>query len=168
MVTPKQKKAARRNIQKARQTWKSMSPRRRALAQPQGKGRARPGTTGQGNYFRIELRPSREFVTFRFQDVGDPGHIQRLAGKRQSGSWSTQAWLISKSDAHFDGNRLIPDTSDVRELFQTLGTRPRHRKADIFTAKDRPNVPEKFKPTVAQQRARRENIEKARGVRHKG
>lgn len=144
-----------------------MSPREHSLAQPEGRERAKPGTKGEGDYFRIVVRSKDEFVTFRNQDIGEPGHIQRLAGKRSSGSWDTQAWLISKEDAHIEGNRLIPDTDDAREVIEKLGSEPKHIKADIFEAKDRPNVPESEKPTPAQQRARMENIEKAQQARRK-
>ena len=159
------KKKAKKNIKKAQKKWQDMSPREHSLAQPEGRKRAKPGTKGEGDYFRIVVRSKDEFVTFRNQDIGEPGHIQRLAGKRSSGSWDTQTWLISKKDAHIEGNRLIPDTDDAREVIEQLGSEPKHIKADIFEAKDRPNVPESEKPTPAQQRARMENIEKAQKAR---
>ena len=55
---------------------------------------------------------------------------------------------------------------DARELFAKLGSEPRHVKGDVFEAKDRPNVPEREKPTAAQQRARSTNIKKAQAARH--
>jgi hypothetical protein len=97
--------------------------------------------------------------------VGEKGHIQRLAGKRSSGSWDTHAWLISKDDAHLDGATLVADTDDARKLVEALGTKPKHVKGDVFEAKDRPNVPESKKPTEAQQRVRLENIKKAQQAR---
>jgi hypothetical protein len=165
MTSTKQKEAAKENIKKAQQRWQEMTPREHALAQPEGRKRAKPGTKGEGDYFRIVVRPKEEFTTFRYQDVGEKGHIQRLAGKRSSGSWDTQAWLISKGDAHLEGATLVADTDDARKLIDALGTKPKHVKGDIFEAKDRPNVPESKKPTEAQQRARRENIKKAQQAR---
>src|SRR5262249_47435438 len=109
MATMKQRQAARKNIRKAQAAWKSMSQRQHSRAQPEGRSRKRPGTGGQGNYYRVRVRPKQEFVTFRTQDVGEPGHVQRVAGKRSSGSWDTQTWLISKDDAHVEGGKLIPD-----------------------------------------------------------
>jgi len=41
-----------------------------------------------------------------------------------------------------------------------------HSSADMFEAKPRPKVPEKDKPTKAQQQARRENIKKAQRAAH--
>ena len=143
MATNKQKTSARKNIKKAQAKWKEMTPRQRALAQPEGRSRAKVGTQGGGEYSRIVVRPKGDFTTFRYHDVGDKGHIQRLAGKRSSGSWDTQAWLISKTDAHLDDGRLIPDTADARNLLETLGTKPKHVEGDVFEAKDRPYVPEK-------------------------
>lgn len=161
MTTNKQKTAAKKNIKKAQTKWKEMTPRQRALAQPEGRSRAKVGTQGGGEYYRIVVRPKGDFTTFRYHDVGDKGHIQRLAGKRSSGSWDTQAWLISKNDAHLDSGQLIPDSADARDLLKKLGTKPKHVKGDIFEARDRPNVPEKVKPTPAQTRARLANIKKA-------
>src|SRR5207247_548128 len=88
MTTAKQRQAARQNVKKAQAAWKGMSHTEHARAQPQGRGRKKPGTGGGGEFFRIVVRDKSEFVTFRNQDVGGPGHLERLAGKRQSGSWS--------------------------------------------------------------------------------
>jgi hypothetical protein len=165
MATQKQRTAARTNVKKAQAAWRGMTHLEHDRAQPQGRGRKKPGTTGRGEFFRIVVRPKSEFVTFRTQDVGGPGHIERLAGKRRSGSWDTQAWLVSKQDAHIEGRKLIPDTSDARDLFATLGTKPTHVKRDVFQAKDRPNVPEREKPTAAQKRAWSKNIKKAQAAR---
>lgn len=165
MVTTKHKDAAKtaamENVKKAQQKWQGMTSREHAMAQPEGKKRAKPGTTGEGDYYRIVVRSKDQFSTFRYHDVGDKGHIMRLAGKRASGSWDTQAWLISKEDAHMDGDRLVADTSDARNLLETLGSMPMHVKGDVFEAKDRLNVPEARKPTAAQTKARLENIKKA-------
>ena len=166
MATQKQREAAKRNVKKAQAAWKSMSHEEHARSQPEGRQRQKPGMTGAGDYFRIQVRPKDEFVMFRTQDVGDEGHIQRLAGKRQSGSWATQTWLVSKQDAHMQDGTLVPDSAEARDLFEQLGSRPVHVKGDIFQAMDRPNVPEREKPTKAQERARHENIKKAQAARH--
>ena len=142
-----------------------MTPRKGALARPEGKKRAKPGTKGEGDYFRIVVRSKDEFATFRYQDVGEKGHILRLAGKRSSGSWDTQAWLISKDDAHIENDTIVSDTDDARRLIETLESKPTHVEGDVFKAKDRPNVPESKKPTDAQQKARLENIKKAQQAR---
>ena len=127
----------------------------------EGKKRAKPGTKGEGDYYRIVLRAGEDFTIFRFQDVGEKGHIMRLAGRRRSGSWDTQAWLISKTDAHMEGDTLVPDTEDAKKLIESLGSKPKHGKGDVFEAKDRPNIPENAKPTEAQKRARLANVKKA-------
>ena len=166
MATTKQIAAARKNIKKAQKALREMSHSERARAQPQGRGRKKPGTTGEGKFFRIEVRPSEEFVTFRNQDVGEPGGIERLAGKRESGSWDTVTWLVSKDFAHVEGKNRIPDHPDAKSLFEDLGSTPKHVKGDVFSAKDTPNVPEKAKPTAAQKKVRAANIEKAQAARH--
>jgi hypothetical protein len=165
MATQKQRELARKNIRKAQTAWESMSHRQHAQAQPQGRKRKKPGTGGEGNYFHVGVRPKKEFVTFRTQDVGGPGHIQRVAGKRRSGSWDTVKWLISKEDAHVEGEKLIPDTDEALELLAKLGSEPMHVKGDVFEARPTQNIPEWEKPTLAQKRARRANIKKAPATR---
>jgi hypothetical protein len=161
MATKKQVAAAKRNIKKAARVWKSMSHREHALAQPQGRGRAKPGTVGKGKFYRIVLRPKEEFVLFRNQDVGRSGHIERLAGKRANGRWATQSWLISKQDAHRSDGTLVGDTAAARKVLGALRTKPKLVKGDIFAAKDRRNIPEREKPTPRQRKAQAANIKKA-------
>ena len=164
MATEKQRAAARRNIKKAQQAWQAMSHAQHDRAQSQGRKRMKPGTKGAGGFYRIQVRPRDGFVTFRTQDVGSRGHLERVAGKRQSESWETQAWLIGKQDAHVEGDKLIPDTADARNLLSKLGTEPIHLKGDIFEARDRPDIPESQRPTGAQQRRRMENIKETQAV----
>lgn len=129
--------------------------------------RRSPGSGGEGEYYHVEVRPRKDFVSFRTQDVGDPGHIQRVAGKRETGSWGTVKWLIGKEDAHVDGDRLVGDTKDAKDLLKKLGSHPVHKKGDIFEAKPRKNVTERSKPTTAQNKARSQNIKKAQTARRK-
>jgi hypothetical protein len=126
MATEKQRQAARENIKKAQARWRAMSPRQRARAQPEGRARRKAGSTGEGDYYHVEVRPKSEFVSFRTQDVGQPGHIQRVAGKRSSGSWNTVKWLISKEDAHVQDGKLVPDTQDAQGVLEKLGSQPVH------------------------------------------
>lgn len=166
MPTARQREAARENVRRARQAWKGMSPLARSRAQPEG-DRAKPGSSGAGEFFHIEVRPKGEFKTFRTQDVGESGGIERVAGKRSSGSWDTQKWLISKEHAHLEDGKLIADSADARKVFEQLGSAPTHVGADRFKAKPRPNVPEGDKPTAAQKKARERNIEKAQQARQR-
>jgi hypothetical protein len=129
--------------------------------------RASPGTGGQGEYYHVEVRPGDDFVTFRTQDVGDPGHIQRVAGKRESGNWATVKWLIGKEDAHVEDGKLVGDTQEVKDLLRKLRTKPVLRKGDVFESKPRRNVPERSKPTAAQKRARTQNIKKAQTAKRR-
>lgn len=143
-----------------------MSPRARARTQPEGRSRAKPGAKHDGDFYHIEVRSRREFHTFRPQDVGKKGRIERVAGKRPSGSWDTQKWLIGKEHAHRVRDRLVADTADARNVLSVLAAPPKHISGDRFEAKPRPNVPEQEKPTTAQRRARTRNIRKAQAARH--
>lgn len=129
-----------------------------------GRTRAKPGMQGEGKYYRIVTRPKEDFVTFRYQDVGRRGHALRLAGRRRSGSWDTQAWLISKADAHPQGGTLVAETPAAKMILSKLGSRPVHLTADIFRARPRRDIPEAEKPTSAQRRAQLTNIRKAQAV----
>ena len=119
-----------------------------------GRKRQKPGSGGQGNYYHIEVREGDDFETFRTQDVGDPGHLQRVSGKRASGSWATVKWLIGKEDAHVEDGKLVGDTKDAKDLLKKLRSKPVQIRGDRFEAKSRRNVPERSKPTSAQTRAR--------------
>lgn len=144
---------------------RTMPSDKRSPTVARGRSRQRPGAGG-GNYYRVEVRPKSGFVFFRTQDVGRKGHIQRVAGRRSSGSWATVTWLIGKEDAHIQSGRLVPDSAAAKKLLEQLGSRPVHTQGDRFKASDRPNVPERSKPTAAQRRARASNIKKAQAARH--
>jgi hypothetical protein len=167
MATEKQRQAAKKNIKRAQSKWKSMSSREHSRSQPEGRTRQRPGNTGEGNYYHVEVRDKGDFETFRTQDVGDEGHLQRVAGKRSSGSWATVKWLIGKEDAHVEAGKLVGDTKETRDLIKKLGSKPTHVRGDRFEARPRRNVPERSKPTAAQQQARKQNIKKAQATRRK-
>lgn len=167
MVTKRQSAAAKKNIKKAQAAWKGMTKRQRTLAQPQGRGRKKPGTTGRGKFYRIEVRPKGDFTAFRVQDVGEKGGLERLAGRRSSGSWDTVSWLISKEDAHVKDGRLIIDDPKARSVLKSLRGRISQVKGDIFRAHPRKNVPEAAKPTPAMRRAQMANIRKAQAARAK-
>jgi hypothetical protein len=103
--------------------------------QPSGTKRQKPGSTGKGDYYHVEVLSKTGITTFRTQDVGDPGHIQRVAGKKVGGSWVTVKWLIGKEDAHVRGDRLVPDSKDAKNLIKELGVQPVHISGDRFKAK---------------------------------
>lgn len=132
--------------------------------------RAKPGSRSTGRYFHIAVRPAREFVRFRIQDVGRRGGVQRLAGQRANGTWDTQKWLIEKTDAHIENDQLVADTGEARKVLASLGAMPVHVAGDRFKAKPRRNIPEAEKPTPAMRRAQMKNIKKAQAAvrRHKG
>ena len=165
MATEKQRQAARKNIKKAQAKNERMSSRERSRSQPDGRERQKPGSGGKGKYYHVEVREGGDFETFRTQDVGDPGHLQRVSGKRPSGSWATVKWLIGKGDAHVEDGKLVGDAKDVKDLIKKLRSRPVHITGDRFEAKPRRNVPEQSKPSAAQTQARRQNIKKAQAAR---
>lgn len=126
--------------------------------------RAKPGARGTGNFFHIQVRPRTDFVSFRNQDIGARGGIERIAGRRANGSWDTQKWLIGKTLAHRDGKKLVPDSVAAEKVLAQLGSAPRHLGGDRFIARPRRDVPEADKPTPAMRRAQRANIKKAQAA----
>lgn len=162
----KKQAAAKINIKKAQAKWKNMTRRQHSRAQPAGRSRKSPGTKGSGRFYRIEVRPKREFVTFRTQDVGKRGDLERIAGKRSGGSWDTATWLIEKNVAHVNKKKeLVIDDPKTRTALKQIRRPIVHKKGDVFTAMPRKNVPEKAKPTAAQKRAQMINIRKAQSAR---
>lgn len=166
-MTQKQVSAARRNIKKAQATWKSMTKREHSLAQPQGRARRKPGTTGEGKFYRIIVRPKDDFTSFRVQDVGGKGGLERVAGRRSSGSWDTVSWLIEKKDAHVKNGHLMITGKKARSVLKSISGHIYHVKGDIFRAHPRKNVPEAAKPTPSMRRAQKANIKKAQAARKK-
>jgi hypothetical protein len=131
------------------------------------KRRKKPGTGGAGKFYHIEVRPKGEFVTFRNQDVGEKGHLERLAGKRKNGSWDTATWLVGKDIAHVDEHgHLKVDSGKASSFLKQIKGKIVHVKGDIFKAHPR-NVREADKPTAAQKRAQKTNIKKAQKARRK-
>ena len=166
MTTAKQTRAAHKNIKKAQAKWRGMSHRQHALAQPDGRARKRPGTGGGGKFYRVEVRPGQKFTSYRVQDVGKKGHLERLAGRRASGSWDTVSWLVSKKDARVKSGMLTIKDPKVRTMLKQIKGPMRHVKGDIFRAHAK-NVPESAKPTLAMRRAQKRNIKKAQRARRR-
>jgi hypothetical protein len=130
--------------------------------------RKAPGSTGKGKFFRINVRPKSDFTSFRVQDVGQKGGLERLAGRRSSGSWGTVSWLISKDDARVDkrGHLKITDAK-AKSVLKSISGRIVHVKGDIYKAHPEKNVPEAAKPTPAMRRAQKANIKRAQKARRK-
>lgn len=168
MATKKQSRAAKKNVRKAQAAWKGMTKRQRALAQPQGRARTKPGAGGAGKFYRIEVRPKGQFTSFRTQDVGKKGGLERIAGRRSSGSWATATWLVAKENARVAGGKLvITNAKEKAALAKAVRGPVIHVKGDIFHAHPARNVPEAEKPTPAMKRAQAKNIRKAQAARKK-
>jgi hypothetical protein len=129
--------------------------------------RKAPGSTGKGKFYRIEVRPKSDFKMFRVQDVGRKGGLERVAGKRPSGTWGTVSWLISKDDAHTEHGRLVIDDKKAKSALKQIRGPIVHIKGDVFRAHPARNIPEKEKPTPAMRRAQKANIKKAQKARAK-
>jgi hypothetical protein len=184
MATARQKSAASKKIRKPQKARGSKGATRRsgvrtkATARPKTKAKARARTkTAKAKprakstvrrrtksaarprgFFHIEVQPKEAFVEFKTQDIGSEGRIERVAGKRAGGAWSTQEWLIAKDQAHVERGTLIGDTVDARRVLTMLGSEPRHIKADRFTIHGHTGLPEDVRPTLAPRRAGLSNV----------
>jgi hypothetical protein len=169
MPTTRKQTSTRKNSRAASSSrGHSNSSRKSTSSQAKGRSRAKPGERSSGSYFHIEVRPRRQFKTFRTQDVGKPGGIQRVAGRRSSGSWDTQKWLISKDMAHAARGKLVADSRDARKVLDDLGSAVTHVTGDRYKAGPRRSASGNGKPTLAQARARRSNTRKPQRARRKG
>lgn len=99
--------------------------------------------------------------------MGRPGGIQRVAGKRGSGSWDTQKWLISKDEAHQVRGRLVGDTANARHVLEELGSEPMHVAGDRFKASPRRTAAQSEKPARTTKQTRRSTTRKAQASRRK-
>jgi hypothetical protein len=169
MPSKKQVAAAKKNVTKAQKAWKGMTKRERTLAQPEGRKRQKPGTGGAGKFYHIEIRPKGQFTSFRTQDVGKKGGLERIAGRRSSGSWATATWLIAKKNARVVNKKLVITNAKEKAALEHAIRGPITQvKGDIFHAHPAKNVPEKAKPTAAMKKAQSANIRKAQSARAKG
>ncbi len=166
MATKLQVRAAKKNIGKAQKAWKGMTKRQRTLAQPQGRARQKPGTTGKGKFYHIVIRPKEQFTSFRVQDVGKKGGLERVAGHRRSGSWATATWLLAKEHAHVSpkGELVIDNLKEKRSLAKSIRGKIIQVKGDVFHAHPVKNIPERAKPTKAMKLAQARNIKKAQAA----
>jgi hypothetical protein len=101
---------------------------------------------------------------FRVQDLGEPGDVKRVAGKRASGSWDAVKGLVQKGHAHREVGHLAPDSEEARDLFSNLASAPVQVEGDRFRAQPRRDIPEAEKPTPKMRRAQPANIKKARAA----
>ena len=181
MATPRRKSAARKTVRKARKAPRRKSAtrataRKKATARPKSGAKARtktaktkprvksttprrakPAARPRG-FFHIEVQPKEAFVEFKSQDIGRDGGIERVAGKRAGGSWSTQEWLIAKDQAHVERGTLIGDTADARRVLTLLRSEPRRIKADRFTIHGSSGMPPEVRPTMVPRRAGVTNV----------
>lgn len=140
-----------------------------AKKSPAKSARKKPGTGPDARFYRIEIRPAREFTSFRTQDVGKKGGLERVAGHRRSGSWATQTWLVSKAHAHVTkkGELVIDNAKERASLAKAVRGPITEIKPGIFHAHPVRNVAEDKKPTPAMRRAQLKNIKKAQQARRK-
>ena len=136
-------------------------------AQTKKQTRKAPGSSGRGDYYHVEVRPGESFVTFQTQDVGRRGHIQRVAGRRSSGYWTTVKWLIGKEDAHIQDEKLVPDSKAAKAVIKQLGSQPVRLVGDRFRAKPNRNVSETIQPTSTRGQTQPENIKNTQTARRK-
>src|SRR5438874_562937 len=139
MATQKQREAARRNVKKAQAAWKAMSPEQHARAQPQGRGRQKPGTTGEGEFYRVVVRPKEEFVTFRTQDVGGPaagpvGEHPEGPGRPARDGEGVMIRKLKTGQYRLYSRKVDPKTGKRRNLgtFDTREAAEKHERAVQF------------------------------------
>lgn len=89
-------------------------------------------TASKRGYFRIIIRPRKQFVAFHTLETREPSSVQRLAGHRPASVRANQTWLLSKEIAHVEKGRIIPDTSEAVELLAAFAHEPVHQRDDLF------------------------------------
>lgn len=108
--------------------------------------RQAPGSTGLGNFYHIIIRPKEQFNSFRVQDVGKHGGLERVAGHRPDGSWDTQAWLVEKKDARVIGGKLMLG-GGAKSLLNQIDGVITHLQGDIWKAHVKHKIPVHERPT---------------------
>jgi hypothetical protein len=139
--------------------------RTKSTREPKPRKQQRRATRSE--YYHIEVLPRTDFVSFQTQTVGRRGQIQRVAGQRSSGYWSTVKWLIDKKEAHVQDNKLVPDTLAARNVMEQLGSEPVRMLGDLFKARPRPSFQREEKSTRPPARTPRESTKKPQTGRRK-
>ena len=75
--------------------------------------------------------------------------------------------MVEKKDVKDIDKKLVTKNKAINDFLEKLGSEPVWIKGDIFKAKDRKNVREVDKPTLAMKKAQKENIVKAIASRWK-
>jgi hypothetical protein len=107
---------------------------KRNIKKVQGVTKRKSPGAGGGKFYRVEIRPKGEFITFRTQDVGKKDGLERIAGKKASGGWDTATWLIEKNKAHVSHDKLVIDDPKVKTVLKQIRGPIMHKKGDVFTA----------------------------------
>lgn len=102
--------------------------------------RKEPGSTGEGQYFHIIVRPKEELTLFNTRDVGRPGHSLLVLGKSKEGKWLTHKWLINKNDAYINPEgKLQSDDFKVQRILDYCDGCLVHKEKDIFEVRSHPS-----------------------------
>lgn len=72
------------------------------------------------DFYLIIVRPKAEFVAFRFCGCGHSNRNHQLEGQTGQGNWNTQAWYISKNEAHIDEEKLVGDSEEAKSIISSL------------------------------------------------
>jgi len=103
----------------------------------------------------------------RVQNVGPPGGVERVAGRRASGSWITAKWLVEKTQAHVEDGRLVPARRG--RCSRGEGTSPMIRKLPsgryrLYSRKNNPRTGKRRK--LGTFRTRTEAVQHERAIQY--
>jgi len=76
-----------------------------------------------GNYYHIKVKevPQGKIKQYRTQDVGTPGHLQRLVAELKDGRWVTTSWHLAQQDAYVSNRKLMSQDSSIQSFINKLG-----------------------------------------------
>lgn len=135
MSTKKQQPVTHKHTKEGQAMAENILHRKHSAKQTEKSPQKQSTIGGRGMFYRIEVRPDGEFKTFRTHDVGESGHVERLAGKRADGTWDTVTWLVNKSDAHISSNdELVIDDPKARTVLKQIRGKILHKKGNVFEA----------------------------------
>ena len=158
-TSPRSKTRTKARAKPAKAKPRAKSTARRTKSTAEAASRRTKSAARRRGFFHIEVQPREAFVAFKIQNIGGEGGIERIAGKRAGGSWSTQEWLIAKDQAHVERGTLIGDTVDARRVLTMLGSEPRRIKADRFSIHGHTGMPADISPTLAPRRGGLTNVQ---------
>jgi hypothetical protein len=74
----------------------------------------------EDEYYYLTMESDDEFILFKSETIGADNQSHMIKAKEKNGRWKVKEWIINKDDAHMEGNYLVGDDPEVKEILDEL------------------------------------------------